>query len=118
MTLKDPLFKIKSFAGRWVSRGEEKLKKNKFSTIKSFVSGLALVGLSLMSVFAVEDVPRISKEDLKELVGNADVIILDVRKSENWQKSEVKIKGAIRRMPKTFDTWANKLPRDKKLFLY
>ncbi len=94
------------------------MKKNKFSTIKSFVLSLALVGLSTMSVFAAEDVPRISKENLKELLGNSDAIILDVRKSENWQKSGFKIKGAIRRMPKNFDTWAEELPRDKKLFLY
>ena len=78
----------------------------------------ALIGLSTMSVFAAEDVPRISKEDLKELLANPDVIILDVRKSENWQESGFKIKGAIRRRPKTFDTWANGLPRDKRLFLY
>ena len=71
-----------------------------------------------MSVFAAEGIPRISKENLKELLGNPDAIILDVRKSENWQKSEFKIKGAIRRMPKTSETWAEELPRDKKLFLY
>ena len=94
------------------------MKKDKFLTIKSIVLSLALVGLSIISVFAAEDVPRISKEDLKVLLGNPDVILLDVRTSENWQKSEFKIKGAIRRMPKFFDTWVNEFPRDKRLFLY
>ena len=94
------------------------MKKDKFLTIKSIVLSLALVGLSIISVFAAEGVPRINKEGLKELLGNPDVILLDVRTSGNWQESEFKIKGAIRRRPKIFDTWANEFPRDKKLFLY
>ena len=92
--------------------------KYKFLTIKSIVLSLVLVGLTIISVFAAEDVPRISKEILKELLGNPNVIILDVRISENWQKSEFKIKGAIRRRPKFFDAWANGFPRDKVLVLY
>ncbi len=92
--------------------------KNKFLTILSIGLSLALVGLIIISVFAAEDVSRISKEKLKELLGNPNVIILDVRHSENWQESEFKIKGAIRRRPKFFDSWANEFPRDKMLFLY
>ena len=92
--------------------------KDKFLTILSVGLGLALVGLIIISVFAAEDVPRISKEKLKEVLGNPNVIILDVRHSENWQENEFKIKGAIRRRPKFFDSWANEFPRDKVLFLY
>ncbi len=92
--------------------------KNKFLTILSIGLSLALVGLIIISVFAAEDVSRISKEKLKELLGNPNVIILDVRYSENWQESEFKIKGAIRRRPKFFDSWADEFPRDKVLFLY
>ena len=94
------------------------MEKDKLPTIKSIVLSMALVGLVSISVFAEEDVPRISKENLKELLGNPDVTVLDVRTSENWQKSEFKIKGAIRRIPKFFDTWVNEFPRDKRLFLY
>jgi hypothetical protein len=92
--------------------------KDKFLTIISIGLSLALVGLIKISVFAAEDVPRISKEKLKELLSNPNVIILDVRHGENWQNSEFKIKGAIRRRPKFFDSWANEFPRDKMLFLY
>jgi len=94
------------------------LIKNKFLTILSIGLSLALVGLIIISVFAAEDVSRISKEKLKELLGNPNVIILDVRYSENWQESEFKIKGATRRRPKFFDSWADEFPRDKVLFLY
>ena len=94
------------------------MKKDKFLAIKSIVLSLALVGLTMISVFAAENVPRISKEILKELLGNPNVIILDVRNSENWQESEFKIKGAIRRRPIFFDAWANGFPPDKVLVLY
>ncbi len=92
--------------------------KNKFIAISSIGLGLALVGLIVISVSAAQDVPRISKEKLTELLGNPHVIILDVRHSENWQEGENKIKGAIRRRPTFFDSWANEFPRDKVLFLY
>ncbi|CAB1079009.1 hypothetical protein JY97_10440 [Alkalispirochaeta odontotermitis] len=92
--------------------------RDKFKTIWSIGLGLALVGLSTISVFAAEKVPRISKEKLNELLGHPDVIILDVRLSKNWQDSESKIKGALRRRPKLFDSWANEFPRNKMLFLY
>jgi hypothetical protein len=94
------------------------LIKNKFLTISSVGLGLALVALMTISVFAANDVPRMSKEKLKELLGNPNVIILDVRHSENWIDGEYKIKGAVRRRPKFFESWANEFPRDKVLFLY
>ncbi len=106
-----------SFRSGIFKRGE-KMKKDKFSTIKSIALSLALVGLIIISALAADDIPRISKEKLKEMLDNSDVIILDVRDSEDWQKSEFKIKGAIRRRPKLFDSWANEFPRDKVLVLY
>ncbi len=92
--------------------------KDKFLTIISIGLSLVLVGLIKISVFAAEDITRISKEKLKELLSNPNEINLDVRHGENWQSSEFKIKGAIRRRPKFFDSWANEFPRDKVLFLY
>lgn len=94
------------------------MKKEKFSTIKSIVLGLALVVFISISALAADAVPRIGKEQLKEMLDNSDVVILDVRTSKDWQKSEFKIKGAIRRRPELFDSWANELPRGKTLVLY
>jgi len=94
------------------------MKKAKFSAIKSIALGLALVGFITISALAADAVPRINKEQLKEMLDNPDVIILDARTSEDWQKSEFKIKGAIRKRPKFFDSWANKFPPGKALVLY
>jgi rhodanese-related sulfurtransferase len=43
---------------------------------------------------------------------------IDVSTSEDWQKSEFKIKGTIRKRPKLFDSWANEFPRVKDFVLY
>jgi hypothetical protein len=94
------------------------MKKDKLSGIKSIALSLALVGLIIVSALAADAVPRISKEQLKEMLDNSDLIILDVRTSGDWQKSKFKIKGAIRRMSKLFDSWDSEFPRGKALVLY
>ena len=65
------------------------------------------------------EAPRITKEQLLAMMGNPEVVILDVRESGSWKGSQRKIKGAVREDP-TIDvkTWAEKVPRDKTLVLY
>ena len=86
--------------------------------IKLIALSLAWVGLIAITTVAADDVSNISKEQLEKMLDNPDVIILDVRNSEDWQKSKFKIKGAVRRQPKFFDAWAREFPRDKALVLY
>ena len=80
--------------------------------------------LSLGVVLAVvvpamsQEVPRISKEDLKEMLGKPDVVILDVRTSSDWNASTVKVKGAVREEANKVDSWIEKYPKDKTLVLY
>ncbi len=64
------------------------------------------------------DAPRIPKDDLKAMLGNPDLLIIDVRYGRDWTDSELKIKGATREDPEAFDSWANKLPKDKTLVFY
>jgi len=64
-------------------------------------------------------VPRITKEEVKSMLGNPDVIILDVRAARDWKDSESKIKGAIREDRKgEASTWMDKYQKDKILVLY
>ncbi|MBW2148869.1 MAG: hypothetical protein JRG73_19165 [Deltaproteobacteria bacterium] len=79
---------------------------------------LATVGLFVMTAAAAELVPRMTKEELKKLLGNSDIILMDVRTGKSWKDSEFKIKGAVREDPKKFDSWADKYPKDKTLILY
>jgi 3-mercaptopyruvate sulfurtransferase SseA len=64
-------------------------------------------------------VPRITKEEVKSLIGNLDLIILDVRSAQDWKDSEWKIKGAIHEDRKgELNTWMDKYQKDKTLVLY
>jgi len=64
------------------------------------------------------DAPRMTKDKLKAMLGNPDLLLIDVRYGNDWTESDLKIKGAVREDPKTFDSWANKLPKDKTLVFY
>jgi len=64
-------------------------------------------------------VPRMTKEELKSLLGNPDVIIIDVRVEEQWKEGKWKIQGAVREdSEKDINTWVNKYPKDKTLVFY
>ena len=64
------------------------------------------------------DVPGMTKDELKALLGDPDLIILDVRRGSDWTGSDLKIKGALREEPNDIESWANKYSKDKILVLY
>ncbi len=64
------------------------------------------------------DVPRMKKDELKAMLGNPDVVILDVRLEDDWKDDHLKIKGAIREDPESVKSWAGKYSKDKTLVLY
>jgi rhodanese-related sulfurtransferase len=64
------------------------------------------------------DVPRMTKDELKAMLGNPDLIIIDVRYGRDWTDSDLKIKGAVREDPEAFDSWANKYSKDKTIVFY
>jgi rhodanese-related sulfurtransferase len=64
------------------------------------------------------EAPRMSKDELKAMLGSPDLILLDVRYNKDWTDSDSKIKGAVREDPKLFESWANKYPKDKIIVLY
>lgn len=87
-------------------------------TIIAFVVFLVLTGC-LENVALDAKVPRITKEDLRSLLDNPEVIILDVRIADEWKRSDLKIKGAVHEDPeKDYRTWASKYPKDKTLVFY
>ena len=84
---------------------------------------LAILGVLVMliactSIQGTNDVPRISKDELKSKLGSPDVVLLDVRAKHDWERSDEKITGAIRMDPQTVDNWADTLPKDKEIILY
>ena len=78
------------------------------------------LGIVLTAVLPAmsQEVPKISKEDLKEMLGKPDSVIVDVRTGSDWNASTFKIKGAVREEPDKVDSWIEKYPRDKTLVFY
>lgn len=68
--------------------------------------------------FAEEDIPRISKEEVKALLNDPNVAILDARITPDWKNSDKKIRGAVRVEPLDVGTWVGHYPKDKKIIVY
>ncbi len=73
----------------------------------------------ILATFAMSaDVPRMTRDELKAMLGNPDLVILDVRAKKDWKDSDSKIQGAIREDPDSVKSWAEKYPKDKTFVLY
>jgi rhodanese-related sulfurtransferase len=84
---------------------------------------LALVGVLLLlplgaALAAKQEVKHIDVETLKGMLGDPQVMIIDVRAPSSWADSDKKIKGAVRQDPGKVPTWAKTLPKDQKIVLY
>lgn len=86
--------------------------KRERATLLGAASGLILMFVVSAIGFA-EEVPRINKEELKKILGNPDVIIVDIRKT-----ADRKIKGAVREDPEKLFSHMRKYPKNKTLILY
>ncbi len=64
------------------------------------------------------DAPRITKDELKALLGKPDVILLDVRTGNDWKNSNLKIQGAIREEPGEIKSWSKKYSKEQTIVLY
>ena len=84
------------------------------------LTGLALAVLLLLSGTDVSaQVEKMSKEELKAMLGKPELVLIDVRQAGDLAKSNLKIKGAVREDPKQdVKSWAAKYPRDNTIVLY
>ena len=89
-------------------------KKHIFSLL------MVLLSCNLLLVFAVAsaDAPRMSKEELKGRLGDKDIVVIDVRTGYDWEKSNSKIRGAVREDPQDTASWAKKYTKEKTIVLY
>ncbi|MCK5551622.1 MAG: hypothetical protein KAJ09_00665 [Deltaproteobacteria bacterium] len=87
--------------------------------MKVFIVALSVAMLGVFAAATIaSEVTRISVEELKAMLGNPDVIILDVDREGNWEDRDRKILGAVRENPKEIESWMNRYPKDKTLVLY
>ncbi len=86
---------------------------------KSFtLLSLIFLAVGLFTTLANSgDVPTMTKDELKAMLGNSDLVILDVRLGNDYTSSDLKVKGAVREYG-DIGTWVYKYPKDKTLVLY
>jgi len=64
------------------------------------------------------EVPRITKEQLKEMLGKSDVAIIDARPVEQWKYTDQVIPGMVHEDPLSIKEWAQKYDKNKKIVVY
>lgn len=94
------------------------MRKEKFWMGIAVIWSFVLLGC-LQNLNTDEKVPRMTKEELKSMLGHPDVIIVDVRLENEWNKSQSKIKGAVREDPeKDIQSGVDRYPKEKTLVFY
>jgi hypothetical protein len=63
-------------------------------------------------------VPRLSADQVNQLLGKPDTVIIDVRKPRNWWRTSKKILSAVREDPSKIDQWALKYAKNQTLIFY
>ncbi len=81
------------------------------------VTGLVLA-LLINDKLPFPEVPRITKEQLKELLGKPDLVIIDARPMEQWKYSDQMIPGTVYEDPLAIQSWAHKYDKNRKIVVY
>jgi hypothetical protein len=93
--------------------------KRTISTV--FKLSIALTLVTACSLIAIPgSAPRITKEELKSMLGDPNLVIVDVRRDRDWNSSEYKIKGAVRGNPDPdkVESWASRYGSDNTFVVY
>lgn len=69
-------------------------------------------------LIAVQDVPRMSVDELQSRLNDPSLILIDVRAPGDWSASSTKIKGAFREVLENVEVWAPKYDKDETVVLY
>jgi hypothetical protein len=91
----------------------------KYIKISIYIFLLAVfVICSASFLYAGADVPLINKDELKTMLDDPNVIVLDVRRGKDWTSSEFKIKGATYHEPGDYESWSRMYSKNQKIVLY
>jgi rhodanese-related sulfurtransferase len=79
---------------------------------------LLVICLLSFSLLSAKDITLLTANELKGILGNGDVIVIDVRSDQDWARSELKIQGALRENPLEVGSWAQNYSPEKTIALY
>jgi hypothetical protein len=91
--------------------------------VTALVLSLLIAGPSFVTGAADDktpfpEVPRITKEQLRDLLGKSDLVIIDARPVEQWKYSDQMIPGTTHEDPLSIQVWASKYDKNKKIVVY
>lgn len=92
------------------------MKKSTLILLVFIVGGMGITTLAMP-----KDIPKVtmvSINELRDMLDNPDLTVIDVRFEKDWEKSNMKIKGAVREDYMRVETWADRYPKDKLIVLY
>ena len=92
------------------------MEKATTSLIVSFI--LIVVFLLTTGTYATDDRIKISPKELKEILDQPGITVVDVRIVSDWRKSKRKITGAVREDPHNVSSWAGKYSEEDPLVVY
>jgi hypothetical protein len=101
-----------------IKRKENRMVITKMKIITILSAFILVVLITSFKVGQTEEIPRITKEEAKEILDNPHVIFLDVRAGSDWRASDMKIMGAIREDPRNLEEWIANYDRQKTYILY
>ena len=77
---------------------------------------LALAGGKSIPAAAGDEAPRMTKEELRPLLGDAGLVVIDVR--VGGDQAPTRIPGSIYERAADVESWAGKYPKGKRIVLY
>jgi hypothetical protein len=95
----------------------ERIKMLIYSGLAMFIIGIVFLCV-VSPTLSADDVPRMDKDELKALLDNPDVVIIDARTPSDWKKSENKIKGAHRLDQSNTESVETMYPKEKTIVVY
>lgn len=85
----------------------------------SFLQILLILGQApWLNASDTTSVPRISADQVNQLLGKPHTVIIDVRKPRNWWRTSKKILTAVREDPSKVDRWAQEYSKGQTLIFY
>jgi gas vesicle protein len=82
------------------------------------IAAVVFLAAGLIAQSAAADFRKISKEELRDMLDNPELVIIDVRTDKEWKKADLKIKGAAWEDADEVKTWAVRYPKDRTIALY
>ena len=89
-----------------------------FNAAVCFLAAILTLALPPLSPVQAGETPLISKEELRSMLDDPGLAIIDVRPDDQWQLSSSKLPGASHEDPFTAEQWGQKYTQAETIVLY